>query len=220
VLIVAHNAAASHSGPTAVRDAIATGADRIELDVLALDGRLIAAHDRAEARRGATPVAFEDALAEIVAAGRGLLADVKNAAAAAPLGVAIAAAEYGAASVASGDLALIQIVAERSGAARAWTLPAGRDTAAHPGPFGLATRAARERVARAAAQAIGDGRCDAVSVDRRFVSGRLIEAVHAVGGRVIVWTVDRAAEIRRFDALGVDELVTNDPVGARNAVRG
>jgi glycerophosphoryl diester phosphodiesterase len=218
--IVAHNAAASRAGPAAIHDSIATGADRIEVDVLALDGRLIVAHDRAEARRGATAVAFEDALAEIVAARRGLLADVKNPAAAAPLGAAIAAAGHGAESVASGDRALIQIVAERSGAARAWTLPAGRDTAAHSGPFGLATRASRDRVARAAAQAIGDGRCDAVSVDRRFVSARLIEAVHAVGGRVIVWTVDRPAEIRRLAALGADELVTNDPAGARKIIDG
>src|SRR5260370_610553 len=84
-----------------------------------------------------------------------------SAGAAAPWGTAIAAAGHGAASVASGDLALIQIVAERSGAGRAWTLPAGRDRAAQPGPLGVATRAARERVAVAAAQAIGDGRCDA-----------------------------------------------------------
>jgi glycerophosphoryl diester phosphodiesterase len=218
--IVAHNARAGRAGAAAIRDAIATGADRIEVDVLALDGRLIVAHDRTEARRSATVVAFEDALAEIVAARRGLLADVKNAAAAAPLGAAIAAAGHGAASVASGDLALIQIVAERSGAARAWTLPAGRDAfvAAHPGPWGLATRAARGRVERAAAQAIADGRCDAVSVDRRFVSAGLVEAVHAVGGRVIVWTADRPAQIRRLAVLGADELVTNDPVAARNAV--
>jgi glycerophosphoryl diester phosphodiesterase len=214
--IVAHNARASRAGPAAIRDAIATGADRIELDVLALDGRLVVAHDRADARRGATVIAFEDALAEIVAARRGLLADVKNAAAAAPLGAAIAAAGHGAASVVSGDLELIQIVAERSGAARAWTLPAGRDVCAHAGPWGLATRAARARVERAATQAIVDGRCDAVSVDRRFVGGRLVEGVHAVGGRVIVWTADRPAQIRRLAALGADELVTNDPVAARN----
>ena len=220
--IVAHNARATRARPAAIRDAIATGADRIEVDVLALDGRLIVAHDAAEARRSATVVAFEDALAEIVAARRGLLADVKNAAAAGPLGAAIAAAGHGAASVASGDLALIQIVAERSGAARAWTLPAGRHafSAAHPGPLGLATRAARARVERAAAQAIADGRCDAVSVDRRFVSGRLVEAVHAVGGFVIAWTADRPAEIRRMAALGVDELVTNNPAAARGVAGG
>jgi glycerophosphoryl diester phosphodiesterase len=218
--IVAHNIRAGRAGLAAIRDAIATGADRIEVDVLALDGRLIVAHDRTEARRSATVVAFEDALAEIVAARRGLLADVKNAAAAAPLGAAIAAAGHGAASIVSGDLALIQIVAEQSGAARAWTLPAERGafTAAHPGPWGLATGAARRRVERAAAQAIAEGRCDAVSVDRRFVGDRLVGAVHAVGGRVIVWTVDRRGEIRRLAALGADELVTDDPVGARNAV--
>jgi glycerophosphoryl diester phosphodiesterase len=40
--------------------------------------------------------------------------------------------------------------------------------------------------------------------------------VHGAGGRVIAWTADRPAQIRRLAALGVDELVTNDPVAALN----
>src|SRR5258708_5067272 len=192
--IVAHSAPASRAAAGAIRAAVATGADRIEVDVLALDGRLVVAHDAADARRSATLLAFEDGLDEIVAARRGLLADIKNAAAAAPLGAAIAAAGYGVASVASGDLALIQTVAERSGAARAWTLPAGRAACAHAGPWGLATRAARARVERAAAQAIADGRCDAASVDRRFVGGPL---AGWGAGRSARWGAWRAPTSRR-----------------------
>jgi glycerophosphoryl diester phosphodiesterase len=64
--------------------------------------------------------------------------------------------------------------------------------------------------------ALNDGRCDAVSVDRRFVTGSLVEAVHLAGGRLLVWTVDDAVELRRFAALGVDALVTNDPALGRS----
>jgi glycerophosphoryl diester phosphodiesterase len=72
-------------------------------------------------------------------------------------------------------------------------------------------------VQRAAAAALAAGRCDAVSVDRRFVTAGLVDAVHGAGGRLLVWTVDDAAELRRFAALGVDALVTNRPelVGSR-----
>jgi glycerophosphoryl diester phosphodiesterase len=35
--------------------------------------------------------------------------------------------------------------------------------------------------------------------------------VHAAGGQVYVWTVDDAARIRAYEALGVDGVITNDP---------
>ena len=35
--------------------------------------------------------------------------------------------------------------------------------------------------------------------------------VHAVGGQVYVWTVDRARRIAALEALGVDGVITNDP---------
>lgn len=43
----------------------------------------------------------------------------------------------------------------------------------------------------------------------------LVETVHARGGRVIAWTVDDPAEMRRLAALGVDALCTNDVALAR-----
>jgi glycerophosphoryl diester phosphodiesterase len=49
-----------------------------------------------------------------------------------------------------------------------------------------------------------------------------VDAVHAAGGHVYVWTVDDARRIERFEALGVDGVITNDPrlFGPREPVAG
>ena len=44
-----------------------------------------------------------------------------------------------------------------------------------------------------------------------LVGAGLVKAVHAAGGELYVWTVDDAARIARFEALGVDGVITNDP---------
>jgi glycerophosphoryl diester phosphodiesterase len=64
--------------------------------------------------------------------------------------------------------------------------------------------------ARAAARIRANG-CEAVMAHRLLVGPRLVEAVHAAGGEVYVWTVDDALKIRSFEALGVDGVITNDP---------
>ena len=50
--------------------------------------------------------------------------------------------------------------------------------------------------------------CDATSVARW----------HRRGLRVSVWTVDAAPDLRRFAAMGVDGIITNDPAAARRAL--
>ena len=55
------------------------------------------------------------------------------------------------------------------------------------------------------------GGCEAIMAHRLLVSARLVEAVHAAGGEVYVWTVDDAARIKSFERLGVDGVITNDP---------
>jgi glycerophosphoryl diester phosphodiesterase len=35
--------------------------------------------------------------------------------------------------------------------------------------------------------------------------------VRRAGGELYVWTVDDAATIRRFEAMGVTGIITNDP---------
>ena len=47
--------------------------------------------------------------------------------------------------------------------------------------------------------------------------GALVEAVHAVGGRVIVWTVNDVDAARALAAVGVDGLCTDRPDLLRSA---
>jgi glycerophosphoryl diester phosphodiesterase len=62
-----------------------------------------------------------------------------------------------------------------------------------------------------AARAIRSGRCDALMAHWRFVTRRLVRAVHGAGGELYVWTVDEEPAIRRLEALGVDAVISNDP---------
>lgn len=217
--IVAHHRGSGDQARR-LREAVAAGANRIELDVLLLDDRLVVAHDARRARRPGV-LTLEQALSILNGCDGGLLVDVKAAGAATRLGHALLAAGLGPRTIVSGsELKAVDTVARISAAARAWTLPTGRGAqpAVRAGWWGLATRAARRRVELAAIEAIRDGRCEAVSVDRRFVVDTLGAAVHAVGGRLLVWTVDEGAEARRLAQLGVDALVTNDPRGTRRAL--
>lgn len=56
-------------------------------------------------------------------------------------------------------------------------------------------------------------RMRAVSVNPRFdlVTPALVEQAHRVGLKLLVWTVDEAAEMERMAALGVDGIMTNYP---------
>jgi glycerophosphoryl diester phosphodiesterase len=81
-----------------------------------------------------------------------------------------------------------------------WALPA----------YALA-RYVRARMPSLAASRIRAGGCEAVMVHQVLMSRRLVEAVHAAGGQVYVWTVDDADRIRRLETLGVDGVITNDP---------
>lgn len=67
----------------------------------------------------------------------------------------------------------------------------------------------RGGIARAVARARSLG-CGALDLEaHRRLDRRVVEAVHAAGLRVYVWTVDRAAMGRRLAAAGVDGLATN-----------
>lgn len=46
--------------------------------------------------------------------------------------------------------------------------------------------------------------------ERRLIDAPLVSAVHAAGGRVIAWTVNRRAEAASLAELGVDALCTDD----------
>ena len=69
----------------------------------------------------------------------------------------------------------------------------------------------RRVLPRQAASAIRQRLADALMVQHRLVTAQLVRAVQGAGGQVFVWTVDDAALIARFSALGVDGIITNDP---------
>jgi hypothetical protein len=187
--------------------------------VFALHGRLVVAHDRREATRPGR-LGLDAALEQIEPSGRGLLADIKGDGVARLLGDALVARGMAGRTIVCGELQAVELACRLSGATAAWTLPTARRPptartlpAAPPGPFGLPTTRARRRVERAAAAGLGAGRCDAVCVEHRLVTASLVPAVHAAGGRLLAWTVDHEADARRLAGVGVDGLITNDPVG-------
>lgn len=56
---------------------------------------------------------------------------------------------------------------------------------------------------------------DFISVRSSFVSRAMVERVHEAGKAVHVWTVNSAAEMEEMKAAGVDNLITDYPVMAR-----
>jgi len=55
------------------------------------------------------------------------------------------------------------------------------------------------------------GRFDALMCHFALVTPRLVRAIERAGGELYVWTVDDAARIARLEALGVAGIITNDP---------
>jgi glycerophosphoryl diester phosphodiesterase len=70
---------------------------------------------------------------------------------------------------------------------------------------------ARQVLPPVLARRVRRGEMDAVMVHWRLMSPRLLRAVRAAGGEVYVWTVDDVAAVRRYEELGVDGVITNDP---------
>ena len=193
--------------------------DMIEFDVLRLrDGRLVLAHDYADASRR-EPLTLEEGLDHF--AGEAY-ADVE-------LDVDLKLPGYeqevveGLRARGLQERALISSTYPESldrigklapGQRRGWSVPrAQRDyTQGALRPFVLPLLAyMRARLPRDAVRRIRAGQCEAVMSHWRLVSRRLVDAVHEAGGQVYAWTVDDAARIGRLSSLGVDGVITNDP---------
>ena len=56
---------------------------------------------------------------------------------------------------------------------------------------------------------------DFISIRSSFVTETLMERSHAAGKNVHAWTVNSVGEMKRLKLLGVDEVITDDPVLAR-----
>jgi glycerophosphoryl diester phosphodiesterase len=104
-----------------------------------------------------------------------------------------------------------------------WSVPRARrdytQSKLYIAPALVALGVGRRILPGRAAEAIRDGRCDALMVHWRLVTRRLVEAIREARGELYVWTVDEEPRIRALEALGVTGIITNDPrlFGARAA---
>ena len=202
------------------RAALECGVDMIEFDVLRLDdGRLVLAHDFADAS-GREPLTLDEGLdlfAEEAYAGVELDVDVKL-----PgyeREVVEGLIERGLDSqtlISSMYRESLQAIGRlKPGLRRGWSVPkVKRDytqSVVWAVPAYGVLQAMRIRLPGQAAQALRAGECEALMVNRYLMSRRLAHAVHSAGGVLYVWTVDDAAEILRFEEMGADAVITNDP---------
>jgi glycerophosphoryl diester phosphodiesterase len=199
--------------------ALEHGVDMIEFDVLRTrDRRLVLAHDYedAESRECLTLDEGLDHFAGEAYAAVGLDVDMKlpgyereviaGLEARALLGRSLVSTMYTESLDRLGELA--------PGLRRGWSVPRVRRNYLRSPlalPAHLIARVWRARLPGQAAARIRAGGCEAIMAHQVLASGRLVEAVHAAGGQVYVWTVDDAARIRALEELGVDGVITNDP---------
>jgi glycerophosphoryl diester phosphodiesterase len=189
--------------------ALAHGADAIELDVRRDGhGRLVLAHRRRSARRGAlTLEAALEFIADRTHREVCLLVDLKEPGIERDVASALRRAELVARAVACArEVPVLRALRDAEPALRrAWSLKRRRHAAAaRLGP-------PRRDVPAAAGVALRRSLAEAVSVHRSLATGDLVETVHDEGGEVYVWAVDRLAQARRLLALNVDALVVDDP---------
>lgn len=59
---------------------------------------------------------------------------------------------------------------------------------------------------------------DVISIRSSFVTGRMVDAAHEAGKVVHAWTVNERAEMERLNTLGVDDVITDYPVTAREVL--
>jgi glycerophosphoryl diester phosphodiesterase len=199
--------------------ALETGVDMIEFDVLRLrDGRLVLAHDYEDAAKR-EPVSLEEGLDHFATdayADVELDVDLKLEGYEREVVEGLLARGLGERSIVSSMyLDSLDRVGELGpGIRRGWSVPrVRRDYTRGPGaPIAYAVaRLIRRRLPGQSAKLIRAGRIEAVMTHWLLASGRLVKQVKAAGGHVYVWTVDDAARIERFAAMGVDGIITNDP---------
>ena len=201
--------------------AVDAGVDMIEFDVLPEEGtdRLILAHDYEDACRRRV-LTFEQAL-DHLSNGRcaGIELDVDLKLPGYEQRVVDALRERGLASrslVCSQFVESLDRLRELAPELRlGWSVPKVRRDYTKSIVYKLPAYALLRVLARAlpyqATDAFAARRCDAVMAHWRLVTPRLVDAVANAGGELYVWTVDDAARIRAFAALGVTGVISNDP---------
>jgi glycerophosphoryl diester phosphodiesterase len=100
------------------------------------------------------------------------------------------------------------------GLRRGWSVPRARrdytKSKLAPAVY-VALLAGRRALPIHSARLLRAGRIEAVMTHFLLLSERLVRAVHREGGQVYVWTVDDPDQIARFESMGVDGVITNDP---------
>jgi glycerophosphoryl diester phosphodiesterase len=199
--------------------ALAHGVDMIEFDVLRTrDGRLVLAHDYEDAAKRDCLTLDEglDHFAGEAYADVQLDVDLKLPGYEREVVEGLAARGLSERSLVSTMYleSLDRLGELAPGLRRGWSVPRVRrdyTRSALVVPAYVVARYWRARLPGQAAARMRAGGCEAVMAHRLLVSARLVRAVHAARGQVYVWTVDDAARIRAYEALGVDGVITNDP---------
>ena len=58
-----------------------------------------------------------------------------------------------------------------------------------------------------------------VNIRHDLIDGRVVERLRSAGKRVGAWTVNDEPNLRRMMALGIDTIITDEPLLARNLLR-
>jgi glycerophosphoryl diester phosphodiesterase len=200
--------------------ALAAGVDMVEFDVLRIgDGRLVLAHDLADAQRPDV-LTLDEGLDHLVTdayAGIELDVDLKRPGYEREVVDALRARRLL-------DRTLISTMEETSlpviraldpSVRLGLSVPKmRRNPLSHPVTKPLALMGAhwyRRRLAKRVVAGLRAGEFDAVMAHYAVVDGRLVTAIKEAGGELYVWTVDEAPRIARLEALGVTGIISNDP---------
>ena len=63
-----------------------------------------------------------------------------------------------------------------------------------------------------------DDRVDFFSVNASFLTKRVVDAIHNTGKQVYAWTVNNDTSIKNLANKGIDNIITDVPVTAREVV--
>jgi glycerophosphoryl diester phosphodiesterase len=201
--------------------ALEHGVDMIEFDVLRTrDGRLVLAHDYADAERPGC-LTLEEGLEHFAGeAYAGVELDVDLKLPGYEREVVEGLLRHGLVErsiVSTMYVASLERLGELApGLRRGWSVPrVQRNYLKAPiavrVPVYAMAAYMRARMPSLAAARIRAGGCEAIMSHQILVSRRLVRAIHGAGGQLYVWTVDDARKIRTLEALGVDGVITNDP---------
>ena len=59
---------------------------------------------------------------------------------------------------------------------------------------------------------------DIISINQNLVNKSVIDAIHNNGKEIYVWTVNNSSRMKSLADMGVDNIITDDPVKAREVI--